>query len=114
METVIVPKKRFNYLYLFVYAIMCSWLIVDFPINDRVYKITCMLIFEKKKFFPYPLIPFTSDLKMSTKPTTQQVREYIDDLDAVVRASVVHNDFKAVFTAEQNRIVSYYSLSFIY
>lgn len=38
--------------------------------------------------------------------TPQQVRDFIDDLDAVLRSAVVGKKLKAVFEAEKKRIVS--------
>lgn len=47
--------------------------------------------------------------------TPQQLRDYIDDLDAVIRQSVVRKTLKEVFENEKNRIVSFeYYLIYIF
>jgi hypothetical protein len=47
----------------------------------------------------------TNIINMSSY-TPQQVRDFIDDLDAVLRSAVVGKKLKAVFEAEKKRIVS--------
>ena len=67
-------------------------MIVDYV--DHVNKITCMLIFVKKFSFTLPITP---DINMSTKSTPEQLQVLIDDLDAVVSASISDNTFKTFF-----------------
>ena len=38
--------------------------------------------------------------------TPQQIRDYIDDLDAVLRGAVLRDELKEVFSSEKSRIVS--------
>jgi hypothetical protein len=45
--------------------------------------------------------------------TPQQLRDFIDDLDAVLRQAVVRQTLKQVFEAEKKRIVSLLIISYI-
>ena len=45
-------------------------------------------------------------------PTPQQLRDYIDDIDAVLRAAIVSGTLKTVHEKEKSRIVSFLKINF--
>ena len=45
-------------------------------------------------------------------PTPQQLRDYIDDIDAVLRAAIVFGTLKTVHEKEKSRIVSFLKINF--
>lgn len=58
----------------------------------------------------WPAVTFYNINKMN--PTPQQLRDYIDDIDAVLRAAIVAGTLKTVHEKEKGRIVSFSKIKF--